>query len=169
MNLRAIRELGVSDQMIAALRQRKYWFLDQDVLNKYFCGSQLQLPPEWNVITVIDEISGGLDPGTAARLRQAKNEAKLIHYAGYEAKPWVNDSAPLAPYYFHYLRRTFWYEDVMAQIRPTGRTAMHGGHSDNWKRRWQQQLRKAWRRLPFQARRMLNPTAYRVQRWISGD
>ena len=164
MNLHKIRDLRVSEAMVNALLSRKYWFLDQDVLNKYFCGQHANLPPEWNVITMVEEISGHLDGDREQELKQAQQNAKLIHYAGYEAKPWVNPTAPQAHYYFQYLRRTFWYEEVMG-ITNAGQ---HAGSIPNTgpgrlSRHWQT-LRRLWRRLPVPLRRVANPAAYALRR-----
>ncbi len=60
MNLRRIRELGLSKRMTDSLLARKYWFLDQDILNKYFCGSHISLPAEWNFVNCTDDIRASL-------------------------------------------------------------------------------------------------------------
>jgi lipopolysaccharide biosynthesis glycosyltransferase len=109
MNLRRIRELKLSKRMTDSLLSRKYWFLDQDVLNKYFCGSQITLPAEWNFVNCTDDITSSLDQRRVRELEMARANPKLIHYAGYEAKPWVNQNAYMGEYYFYYLRRTHWY------------------------------------------------------------
>jgi lipopolysaccharide biosynthesis glycosyltransferase len=168
MNLRRIRELGVTDNMIESLETRKYWFLDQDVLNKYFCGSHANLPAEWNVINMIDDISHGLDTVRAEELKQARLNAKLIHYAGYEAKPWVNPNAPLAHYYFQYLRRTFWYEEVIGLWVTAVETARGQEKPSSQQGRWWQRLRKLWRRMPVRVRQIANPAAYAIRRRVLG-
>lgn len=35
-NLDKMRKMDLSDVMIKALLDKRYWFLDQDILNKYF-------------------------------------------------------------------------------------------------------------------------------------
>jgi len=168
MNLRLIREMDITEKMIASLHKRKYWFLDQDVLNKYFCGSQARLPAQWNVINMIDDISSNLQAARVQELKEARTNAKLIHYAGYEAKPWVNRSAPLGHYYFFYLRRTFWYEDVMGLGGGERHTGMEGKHGSNRSRRWQHILRTLWRKMPVRMRQIANPAAYSLRRWLIG-
>lgn len=168
MNLRRIRELGLTKRMTDSLLSRKYWFLDQDVLNKFFCGSHISLPAEWNVVNVMDDISSHLDRRRARELEEARSNPKLIHYAGYEAKPWINPSAPLAEYYTLYLRLTFWYEEVMnlpSRSRRDGdgtRRSLAPGMG------WRKALRKVWRRLPWFVRRVANPAAYAVRRRVKG-
>lgn len=168
MNLRRIRELSLTKRMTDTLLSRKYWFLDQDVLNKYFCGSHVNLPAEWNVVNVMDDISSHLDRRRVRELQEAQANPKLIHYAGYEAKPWINPSAPMANYYFTYLRRTFWYEEVM-DVRHGVR--LNGGRGVGGRAlgmRLRTSLRKVWRRLPWFVRRVANPAAYAVRRRLKG-
>jgi lipopolysaccharide biosynthesis glycosyltransferase len=168
MNLRRIRELDLSKRMTDSLMLRKYWFLDQDVLNKYFCGSHVVLPAEWNFVNCTDDISSSLDQSRARDLEEARLSPKLIHYAGYEAKPWVNQSAYMAEYYFHYLRRTFWYEDVVG-LRSTRETATGGGGATGaGTLKLRRGLRRLWRQLPWYVRRFANPAAYAVRRRLKG-
>jgi lipopolysaccharide biosynthesis glycosyltransferase len=166
MNLQKIRALGVSEAMVEALQARKYWFLDQDVLNKYFCGHHANLPPEWNVITMIDEISSHLDAVKTQELEQARVNAKLIHYAGYEAKPWINPTAPQAHYYFQYLRRTFWYEEVMRITNTMQQPDNRQNQVPTQRIRHWRALRKIWRRLPVRVRQVANPAAYALRRQL---
>jgi lipopolysaccharide biosynthesis glycosyltransferase len=166
MNLQKIRALGVGEAMVEALQTRKYWFLDQDVLNKYFCGLHANLPPEWNVITMIDEISSHLDAVKTQELEQARVNAKLIHYAGYEAKPWINPTAPQAHYYFQYLRRTFWYEEVMRITNTMQQPDNRQNQVPTQRIRHWRALRKIWRRLPVRVRQVANPAAYALRRQL---
>lgn len=169
MNLRRIRELNITQQMTDALLGRKYWFLDQDVLNKYFCGSHLSLPAEWNVINMIDEISGNLEEHRVKELKKARERAKLIHFAGYEAKPWVNPSAPLGSYYFYYLRRTFWYEEVMGVGRLSADVGRVMEERAKSRGQWRRTLRRLWRSMPMRVRQIGNPVAYSLRRRLMGE
>lgn len=168
LNLQKIRALNVTDAMVESLERQKHWFLDQDVLNKTFSGMHAHLPPEWNVINMIDDISNHLEASSLQELRQAQVNAKLIHYAGYEAKPWINPAAPCAHYYFQYLRRTFWYEEVVG-ITSSGHTPRGStiSISSPLKQSWQP-LRKLWRRLPVRVRQFANPPAYWLRRRLMG-
>ncbi len=165
MNLSRIREQGLAKRMTDSLLAKKYWFLDQDILNKYFCGSHINLPAEWNFVNCTDDISASLDQDRALELRDARKNLKLIHYAGYEAKPWVNSSAYLSEYYFYYLRRTFWYEQVLGRSKPCV-TQEH--HHPSLTHKWRRSFRTLWRRLPWFLRRIANPLAFSVQRRLMG-
>jgi lipopolysaccharide biosynthesis glycosyltransferase len=168
MNLRKLRELGLSKRMVESLLARKYWFLDQDVLNKYFCAAHVSLPAEWNFVNCTDDISHSLDHRRAMELKDARCRLKIIHYAGYEAKPWVNRSAFMGEYYFYYLRRTYWYEQVLG-LRDGGLAS--GQPSVPFRAlmpNFRQMLRKLWRQLPWFVRRVCNPAAYAVRRRLKG-
>lgn len=166
MNLRRIRELGLSKRMTDSLLSRKYWFLDQDVLNKYFCGTHLRLPAEWNFVNCTDAITNSLDSRSAKELNEARDNPKLIHYAGHEAKPWNNPSAYLSEFYFYYLRRTYWYEEVIG-LRHQG-NGLAGTASRGAGAQLSRKLRALWRRLPWYLRRVANPAAYALQRRLKG-
>lgn len=166
MNLRRIRELKLSKRMTDSLLSRKYWFLDQDVLNKYFCGSQITLPAEWNFVNCTDDITSSLDQRRVRELEMARANPKLIHYAGYEAKPWVNQNAYMGEYYFYYLRRTHWYEEVLGLRDHTNTATASASASGRLKLR--RGLRRLWRRLPWYVRRFANPAAYAVRRRLKG-
>lgn len=169
MNLRRIREMGLSKRMTDSLMARKYWFLDQDILNKYFCGSHISLPAEWNFVNCTDDIRSSLDRSRTRELEEARRHPKLIHYAGYEAKPWVNRSAYLGDYYFYYLRRTFWYEQVLGMRDPSGLQGAAGGGSGGPRMKLRRWLRMLWRRLPWFVRRVANPAAYVLRRRLTGS
>lgn len=165
MNLRRIRELGLSRRMTDSLLSRKYWFLDQDVLNKYFCGSQISLPAEWNFVNCTDDITSSLDRRRVRELEEARDNPKMIHYAGYEAKPWVNRDAYMGEYYFYYLRRTHWYEQVLG-LSENG--VVTGGAVSGGTSKLRRGLRQLWRRLPWYVRRVANPAAYAMRRRLKG-
>lgn len=112
-NLEKIRRMDLSNVMIKSLLDKRYWFLDQDILNKYFLGKVTYLDPSWNVVNCGHEIYDGLSQTQIQELQQAEKSPKLIHYAGYETKPWNNRNAKFGEYYFYYLRKTFWYENIM--------------------------------------------------------
>jgi len=116
-NLDKMRKMDLSDVMIKALLDKRYWFLDQDILNKYFLGKVTYLDPSWNVVNCGHEIYDGLSQKQIQELQQAEKAPKLIHYAGFETKPWNNRNAKFGEYYFYYLRKTFWYENVMFSFK----------------------------------------------------
>ena len=116
-NMEKLRRLDLSEVMISDLLNKRYWFLDQDILNKYFLGDVVYLDPRWNSVNSVQDIYRGLPPQYVAELKTTETDPKIIHYAGFETKPWNNRQAELGGYYFYYLRQTFWYESVMAALQ----------------------------------------------------
>ena len=108
-----VKSMNLSDSMIDDLLEKKYWFLDQDILNKYFQDDIEFLDPRWNYVNCGDNIYNGLKRGQIQELEKARLNPAIIHYAGFETKPWNNMSATLSEYYFYYLRQTYWYEKVV--------------------------------------------------------
>lgn len=171
MDLAKLRQLNLSARMTDALLSRRYWFLDQDVLNKYFCGAHMSLPPEWNFVNCKQDITFSLDRHSVLELEQAAQNIKLIHYAGYEAKPWVTPSTYLGEYYFYYLRQTFWYEQVVGTFgRDQGNQGNQGDQliipSSAPPSGMRRLLKRIWRTFPWYLRRPFVPVlGYLRERW----
>jgi len=162
MDLEAIRSRNLGPKMVNDLLEQRFWFLDQDVLNKYFAHSYLPLPQAWNYVNCQADVLASVSQASRLQLQAAAASPQLIHYAGYEAKPWVNAEAWLAVPYFYYLRKTFWYEQVIRSLTAARRRG--------WKRplpNLQRAARSRWRHLPQQLRQRLNPLAYRLLRALS--
>ena len=117
LDMKKIKALDFSSLMIDDLLSKKYWFLDQDILNKYFQNNVLFVEPRWNFVNCGKEIYKGLNSTQVKALEQASENPAIIHYAGFEVKPWNNMRAAFAEYYFYFLRQTYWYEDVMNKLK----------------------------------------------------
>lgn len=153
-DLEQLKALNYADKMIASLTEKRYWFLDQDILNKYFVGNVHFLNPCWNVVNVGADIYEGLSAELIAELKAAERAPAIIHYAGYEAKPWVDLSAKFAEFYYYYLRQTFWYESVLTSkmlLNVRKKSQKSGEKSWRWKIAY-----RIWLRLPIGIRKMLN-------------
>ena len=150
-----LRRLDLSEVMISDLLNKRYWFLDQDILNKYFLGDVVYLDPRWNSVNSVQNIYQGLPATYIAELKTTETDPKIIHYAGFETKPWNNRYAELAEYYFYYLRQTFWYEPVMFALerreQGNGTTSAPPGRGIFWRIG-----QKCWKMMPLFARRRLN-------------
>lgn len=114
-NLTAMRKTGVSSKMIKDLSENRYWFLDQDVLNKYLFGSVKFLPTVWNTVSIDDEHFTHLTNVEKDIYNESQQNPKIVHYAG-QGKPWVDSKNRLSHYYWSYLRQTPWYEEVLFQV-----------------------------------------------------
>ena len=113
MNLETLRQRGMSRILVNDLKHNKYWFLDQDVLNKYLARDAKTLPQEWNVYYLGDDLKGVLDADILANLLDAEKNAKIAHFAGI-AKPWQNNLHPFSAVFWEHARRTPYYETLVA-------------------------------------------------------
>lgn len=161
-NVKKLRQLNISEIMVSALLEKRYWFLDQDILNKYFRGDVVFLDPGWNVVNCGQEIYAGLPDSYVKALQAAEAAPKLIHYAGYEAKPWNNHAAKFSEYYFYYLRQSFWYEQVMFAFGGTqGTRVAIAQRSLLW-----HTARRCWMLMPYFMKRRLNRLKSFLQRTL---
>nr|WP_043226562.1 DUF4422 domain-containing protein [Burkholderia glumae] len=151
MDLTALREMNLRERACRDLTSKRYWFLDQDVLNRHLLGRVKFLDLSWNVVSVSMEVSDRLDANLSEKVREVFATPQMVHYAGFEAKPWNNASAPLAHFYWYYLRRTFWYEAVVERRELTAPTL---DASIN-RSRFYRLARKIWRRMPYFMQRRL--------------
>ncbi|AHG87137.1 hypothetical protein F544_19090 [Bibersteinia trehalosi USDA-ARS-USMARC-190] len=158
-NLDKMRKMDLSEVMIKSLLDKRYWFLDQDILNKYLLGKVTYLDPSWNVVNCGHEIYEGLSNKQILELKRSEANPKIIHYAGYETKPWNNRNAKFSEYYFYYLRKTFWYEKVMFKFPTSGNQENNQPMIINIPEQHRSLVwrvsRKIWLKLPFYLRRRL--------------
>lgn len=112
-NLDGLRDASIESHAREDLLRRKYWFPDQDVLNRHLQGRVLDLDMSWNTMTFLPSLYKHIDDEWVFKIKAAFLEPQIIHYAGADEKPWNTVNAPLAHYYWFFLRRTFWYEAVI--------------------------------------------------------
>ncbi|MGD9916423.1 MAG: DUF4422 domain-containing protein [Paenirhodobacter sp.] len=112
MDLKALRETGLLRAAIKDLATKTYWFLDQDILNKYLFGKTKFIPGRWNVLWMDDRHAGELAPEDHQIYAQTFENPAIVHYAGI-GKPWRNTLNPLSHYYWEALRTTPWYETIL--------------------------------------------------------
>lgn len=167
-DLKKMREKKFSAKLEQDLIDNRFWFLDQDVLNKHLLGDVLFIDNKWNSL-YLDEDS--LQYLIAEDLKTYEDSIKnpcIIHFAG-QFKPWVNDVHPFGHYYWHYLRRTYWYEMVLCKY--VNKTAslfstesqsfqnMQPRPSLTWRI-----LRRGWKLVPNGLKRTMFPIAVRVSK-----
>ncbi|RFU45992.1 DUF4422 domain-containing protein [Paraburkholderia sp. DHOC27] len=115
-NLDKLRTENLSERMINDLRHKRYWFLDQDVLNKYLARDVLYLDAKWNCVNLPDDVSDALPSGLKVKYDRSIQAPSIIHYAGAQ-KPWNSFDSFFAHYYWYYLRLTPWYERAMSKLQ----------------------------------------------------
>ena len=156
-DLDAFRKLNISDTMEKDVAARRYWFLDQDVLNRHFLGKVCFIEGRWNFVNMASITQQYLNAEWSKETEIQKRDPAIIHYAGYEAKPWNNPAAPLAEYYWENLRSTPWYEQVLhgAILAGPAQKAPRTNYVFT-------ALRNIWRRLPQSMRWRLQGSATRI-------
>lgn len=115
-NLDHIRASNIENIIKEDLLNNKYWLPDQDVLNKYLKGKVLELPLSWNLSAGIRSIYKDLTKEWAEKVDGSIELPKIIHYAGSNEKPWKDINKNFSNFYWLFLRRTFWYENVVQKL-----------------------------------------------------
>lgn len=107
--------------LIKTLKEKKYWFLDQDIMNKVFYGRVEFLPLEWNVYHGngnTDDFFPNLQFATYMRFLKARKNPNMIHYAG-ENKPWNTDKVDFYDDFLENVINTPWEKETyFRQLSP---------------------------------------------------
>ena len=112
LDLEQLRARGVGKQAMDELKRRRFWFLDQCVLNMQLVGNVKFLDHAWNTVHLDDRHLSHLTKSEADSYYKSHENPKIVHYAGL-GKPWDTGTNPLSHYYWYYLRMTHWYESVL--------------------------------------------------------
>jgi lipopolysaccharide biosynthesis glycosyltransferase len=112
MDLEMMRNANLKTTMEEDILSRKYWFLDQDVLNRHLVGKVKFLDQSWNVVFMDDHHLSYLSNKRQAELLLSQSNPKFIHFAGHQ-KPWTNVGHPREDLYWKYLKKTPFYEQIL--------------------------------------------------------
>lgn len=154
------RELDISEKALSELKSKKHWFLDQDILNRFLVGHVKFLDTSWNCVNMVMDILPGLNAEWAAKAKEDFAKPNIIHYAGFEAKPWNNHKAPWSEIYWFYLRKTYWYESVALKFPSTSDAGKLIDKGPVYLT-----LRSIWRALPNPVKVSLGAAMHRFNRW----
>ena len=117
IDLEKFRATNIEAAAKKDLFENKYWFLDQDVLNKNLKNKVFYIDTSWNCLNVISDMSVYLPEHWKEKVEQDFLNPKIVHYAGFKEKPWNNLDAPLSCFYWIFMRRTFWYEGIIKNAK----------------------------------------------------
>ncbi|WP_174614782.1 DUF4422 domain-containing protein [Virgibacillus ihumii] len=112
----------VGSELMEETEGKKYYFQDQDILNKYFRKNFMLLPSEYNVFNSSDQEFANIPWTSMKKVQQAKQNPKIIHFAASHNKPWKHVGVPFDYYYWRYLRKTPYYERVMLSMKKQERS-----------------------------------------------
>ena len=117
----------VKEQCFALLQndwkrpERKFIYMDQDVLNIVCKGKVKMLPMEWDFqwgcIKGFDIEPWGV---YAEEYLKAQNNIKIMHFSGGE-KPWEYPEFNGSEYFWKYARQSNFYEELLRKIHPLER------------------------------------------------
>lgn len=116
-NLKAFREYCSSDFMLSYCEQRKWQFIDQDVLN-IVCENKVKyLPMEWNLLITTDNYyTEQMAPLALYQMyRKAHKDPYIVHYAG-NFMPWKVPNVDMYWYFWEYARMTPFYEILISRM-----------------------------------------------------
>lgn len=102
-------------------RERKFIYMDQDVLNIVCKGKVKMLPMKWDFqwgcIKGFDLEPWGV---YAEEYLKAQNNIKIMHFSGAE-KPWEYPEFNGSEYFWKYARQSIFYEELLRKIHPLER------------------------------------------------
>lgn len=102
------------------LSEQKYWFPDQDILNKVYNNDIFYLDPKWNVYHGngdTETFFRDLPEDISKNYFESRANPFIIHFAG-PRKPWLSYKVDFAPYFWGIARETPWYEDLLLNLLP---------------------------------------------------
>lgn len=101
--------------------ERKYIYMDQDVLNIVCKGKVKMLSMEWDFqwgcIKGFDFEPEGI---YAEEYLRAQDNIKIMHFSG-EEKPWEYPEFNGSEYFWKYARQSYFYEELLRKIHPVER------------------------------------------------
>lgn len=171
LNLDEMRKFSLSKKMTHALRTERFWFLDQDVLNKYMQGKVKYIDGRWNSVQMDDHHLAALNLEDQRTYKRSLEDPWIIHYAGVY-KPWKRTGHPHGARYWNALRSTSWYEEALFSYLEgmiPSQTSSRGLSNHTLYRKsislWL--ARRVWRALPQPLRKRLGPVADSLKRRVA--
>lgn len=169
MDLNGLRESDLMEKAIEDLAQNVYWFLDQDILNKYLNGRVKFLDNRWNALWMDDAHASSLKEEDLIMYESSLQDPAIVHYAG-TGKPWMDARNPLSHYYWEFLRGTPWYETMLFSFLDRRYANQVSGSKRPQVSLTRRSLRRVgsfvWRRLPYRVKGAIWPIADRINRSI---
>jgi lipopolysaccharide biosynthesis glycosyltransferase len=171
LNLEELRRCSLSTKMTHALRTERFWFLDQDVLNKFMAGKVMYIDGRWNSVQMDDYHLAALNAVERQVYELTLDDPWIIHYAGV-FKPWKRTGHPHGARYWAALRNTTWYEEALFSYleslsRAKTSSASLSNHTLYRKSVSLWLARRVWRSLPLSVRKRLGPVADSVKRRVA--
>lgn len=100
------------------MSEKKYWFPDQDILNKVYHNDVFYLDQKWNVYHGNGDTQTffrDLPEDISKKYFESRENPFIIHFAG-PRKPWIYHKIDFASYFWGIARETPWYEDLILNL-----------------------------------------------------
>jgi len=117
-NITQMKKENTFVKLMEAMKARRYWFLDQDIMNKVFYDRVHYLPGEWNVYHGngnTDDFFPNLKFETYMGFLESRKQPKMIHFAG-ENKPWDAPHVDFFDNFMSYINATPWQKEVYDRL-----------------------------------------------------
>lgn len=100
-------------ELVSLAAKRKFWCPDQDIINRVCYERIMILPYKWNYMWhfLIEETVEHLE-GFQEILDDVGNNFSILHFAS-SVKPWSYLQHPLANRFWHYARKSCFYEEIL--------------------------------------------------------
>ena len=128
MNLAELRRTVTPEEFLRISTERMWRWLDQDVLNKVVNGHYVRVPMKWNYLMDWQHlrrthIIANAPADVREEYEQARQEPKIVHFAGPDNRPWLYPDADGADLFWDYARRSPYLEEIRAQLEDSRATA----------------------------------------------
>ena len=127
MNLAELRRTVTAQEFLAISTERMWRWLDQDVLNKVVNGEYVRIPMKWNYLMDWQHlrrthIVSNAAPDVRAEYDEARRDARIVHFAGPDNRPWLYPDADGADLFWRYAQRSPYLEEIRAQLEDSRAT-----------------------------------------------
>lgn len=127
MNLAELRRTVTAQEFLSISTERMWRWLDQDVLNKVVNGEYVRIPMKWNYLMDWQHlrrahIVSNAAPDVREEYDEARRNARIVHFAGPDNRPWLYPDADGADLFWRYAQRSPYLEEIRAQLEDSRAT-----------------------------------------------
>lgn len=99
--------------LVSVAAKRKFWCPDQDIINRVCYGHIMILPYKWNYMwQFLVEATPEHMEVFQEILDEVRDEFAVLHFTS-SIKPWSHLQHPLAKHFWHYARKSCFYEEIL--------------------------------------------------------
>ena len=122
-NVQEIKKKISTENLFKIAQKRKWYWMDQDILNYVFKGNVLYLNQQWNCIMNWKNLIEGMCRMDILKLApkqlfneylEARKNPFIIHYAGNQ-KPWEYPKADFSDYFWKYAKNSIYLSQILKQ------------------------------------------------------